>query len=106
MAQIDILEEKETFVPDTSMGMGDDQEQARFAAEDLQRIEEDAKREAEAYVEAADGDGNERDPVEAAGTAFDFDEAEYATAEFSGQVEANMADDWDDWDGDGDDDDF
>lgn len=98
MAQIDILEEKETFVPDTSMGMGDDQEQARFAAEDLQRIEEDAKREAEAYVEAADGDGNERDSVEAAGTAFDFDEAELETAQAEGQVEANLSDDWDNGD--------
>ena len=59
MAQIDILEEEVTFVPDMDADMTDEQEKARFAAEDLERIEEDAKREAEAYVEAVDGDGNE-----------------------------------------------
>ena len=64
MAQIDILEEEVTFVSGMDMDddMTDEQEKARFAAEDLERIEEDAKREAEAYVEAADGDGNESSP--------------------------------------------
>ena len=81
MAQIDILEEEVTFVPDMDADMTDEQEKARFAAEDLERIEEDAKREAEAYVEAVDGDGNEKASVEAAGTAFDFDEAELETAQ-------------------------
>ena len=81
MAQIDILEEEVTFVSGMDMDddMTDEQEKARFAAEDLERIEEDAKREAEAYVEAVDGDGNEKASVEAAGTAFDFDEAEGET---------------------------
>ena len=92
MAQIDILEEEVTFVPDMDADMTDEQEKARFAAEDLERIEEDAKREAEAYVEAVDGDGNEK------GTAFDFDEAELETAQAEGQVEANLSDDWDNGD--------
>ena len=50
MAQIDILEEEVTFVSGMDMDddMTDEQEKARFAAEDLERIEEDAKREAEA----------------------------------------------------------
>ena len=85
MAQIDILEEEVTFVPDMDADMTDEQEKARFAAEDLERIEEDAKREAEASVEAA-------------GTAFDFDEAELETAQAEGQVEANLSDDWDNGD--------
>lgn len=39
------------------------------------------KREAEQYVEAVDGDGNEKESVEAAATAFDFDRAEAETEE-------------------------
>lgn len=45
------------------------------AAEDLKRIEEDVKREAEQYVEAVDGDGNEQASVEAAATAFEIGRA-------------------------------
>ena len=51
----------------------------REAAEDLERIENEVKREAEQYVEAVDGDGNEKESVEAAATAFDFDRAEADT---------------------------
>ena len=50
-------------------------------AEDLERIENEVKREAEQYVEAVDGDGNEKESVEAAATAFDFDRAEAETEE-------------------------
>ena len=53
----------------------------REAAEDLERIEYEVKREAEQYVEAVDGDGNEKESVEAAATAFDFDQAESETEE-------------------------
>lgn len=53
----------------------------REAAEDLERIENEVKREAEQYVEAVDGDGNEKESVEAAATAFDFDRAEAETEE-------------------------
>ena len=48
----------------------------REAADDLESIERAVKQEAEEYVEAVDGDGNEKESVEAAATAFDFDEAE------------------------------
>ena len=53
----------------------------REAADDLERIERAVKREAEEYVEAVDGDGNESESVEAAATAFDFDQAEGRTEE-------------------------
>lgn len=59
------------------------------AAEDLKRIEEDVKREAEQYVEAVDGDGNEQASVEAAATAFDFEQAEIETAMLEGEAEEN-----------------
>lgn len=59
------------------------------AAEDLKRIEEDVKREAEQYVEAVDGDGNEQASVEAATTAFDFEQAEIETAMLEGEAEEN-----------------
>ena len=58
-----------------------DHELNREAAEDLERIENEVKREAEQYVEAVDGDGNEKESVEAAATAFDFDRAEAETEE-------------------------
>ena len=48
----------------------------REAADDLESIERAVKQEAEEYV---DGDGNEKESVEAAATAFDFDEAEGET---------------------------
>lgn len=53
----------------------------REAAEDLERIEYEAKREAEQYVEAVDADGKEKESVEAAASAFDFDRAEARTEE-------------------------
>ena len=53
----------------------------REAADDHERIENEEKREAEQYVEAVDGDGNEKESVEAAATAFDFDRAEAETEE-------------------------
>ena len=56
-------------------------ELTREAADDLERIERAVKREAEEYVEAVDGDGNESESVEAAATAFDFDQAEGRTEE-------------------------
>lgn len=59
------------------------------AAEDLKRIEEDVKREAEQYVEAVDSDGNEQASVEAAATAFDFEQAEIETAMLEGEAEEN-----------------
>lgn len=68
--------------------------EAREAAEDLERIEEDAKREAEAYVEVKDLDGDEKASVEAAGSAFDFSQAEIDTAMITGQVEEDL--DWGD----------
>ena len=52
-----------------------------YTPEDLERIENEVKREAEQYVEAVDGDGNEKESVEAAATAFDFDRAEAETEE-------------------------
>ena len=45
-------------------------------------------------MEAVDGDGNEKASVEAAGTAFAFDEAELETARAEGNVEANLSGDW------------
>ena len=59
----------------------DDTDELNRAAEDLDRIENQVKREAEQYVEAVDGDGNEKESVEAAATAFDFDRAEAETEE-------------------------
>ena len=52
--------------------------------EDVRIDKDDAdelNREAEQYVEAVDGDGNEKESVEAAATAFDFDRAEAETEE-------------------------
>ena len=73
------------FAPYESKGVRIDKDDAdelnREAAEDLERIENEVKREAEQYVEAVDGDGNEKESVEAAATAFDFDRAEAETEE-------------------------
>ena len=87
-----------TTKEDVRIDKDDADELNREAAEDLERIENEVKREAEQYVEAVDGDGNEKASVEAAGTAFDFDEAELETAQAEGQVEANLSDDWDNGD--------
>lgn len=56
------------------------------AARDLERIEEEVRQEAEQYVEAVDGDGNEELSVEAAATAFDFDRAALDTEEIADMV--------------------
>lgn len=66
---------------DVRIDKDDADELNREAAEDLERIENEVKREAEQYVEAVDGDGNEKESVEAAATAFDFDRAEAETEE-------------------------
>lgn len=65
------------------MGEVAQREYNREAAEDLERIEEAVKKEAEQYVEAVDGDGSEQKAVEAAGTAFDFDEAVHETEDIA-----------------------
>lgn len=49
------------------------------ASQELERVEEEARNEAEAFVEAADGSGDTHAAVDAAGTAFDFDEAKRET---------------------------
>ena len=68
-----------TTKEDVRIDKDDADELNREAAEDLERIENEVKREAEQYVEAVDGDGNEKESVEAAATAFDFDRAEAET---------------------------
>ena len=70
-----------TTTEDVRIDKDDADELNREAAEDLERIENEVKREAEQYVEAVDGDGNEKESVEAAATAFDFDRAEAETEE-------------------------
>lgn len=70
-----------TTKEDVRIDKDDADELNREAAEDLERIENEVKREAEQYVEAVDGDGNEKESVEAAATAFDFDLAEAETEE-------------------------
>ena len=82
---IEILEE-ETILDDSTA----EKEQARMAADDLQHIEEEVKQEAEASVEDFDGEGDEERSVEAAGTAFDFDEAEGMTASLEDEVEEGI----------------
>ena len=70
-----------TTKEDVRIDKDDADELNREAAEDLERIENEVKREAEQYVEAVDGDGNEKESVEAEATAFDFDRAEAETEE-------------------------
>lgn len=70
-----------TTKEDVRIDKDDMDELNREAAEDLEHIEYEVKREAEQYVEAVDGDGNEKESVEAAATAFDFDQAETLTEE-------------------------
>ena len=72
---------KTTTKEDIRIDKDDAEELNREAAEDLERIEYEVKREAEQYVAAVDGDGNEKESVEAAATAFDFDQAEDETEE-------------------------
>lgn len=72
---------KTTTKEDIRIDKDDAEELNREAAEDLERIEYEVKREAEQYVEAVDGEGNEKESVEAAATAFDFDQAESETEE-------------------------
>ena len=72
---------KTTTKEDIRIDKDDAEELNREAAEDLERVEYEVKREAEQYVEAVDGDGNEKESVEAAATAFDFDQAESETEE-------------------------
>ena len=70
-----------TTKEDVRIDKDDADELNREAAEDLERIENEVKREAEQYVEAVDGDGNEKESLEAAATAFEFDPAEAETEE-------------------------
>lgn len=72
---------KTTTKEDVRIDADEAAELNREAAIDLERIEREVKREAEEYVEAVDGDGNETESVEAAATAFDFDRAEAGTEE-------------------------
>ena len=50
-----------TTKEDVRIDKDDADELNREAAEDLERIENEVKREAEQYVEAVDGDGNEKE---------------------------------------------
>ncbi len=88
MAEIDILEQ-EVLLDDTTA----ETEQARMAADDLRHLEEEIKQEAEASVEDFDDEGDEQSSVEAAGTAFDFDQAEDDTEDFEEIVEERIEDD-------------
>ena len=83
MSRIDILEED--VVLDERTGEAD---RARMAADGLRRIEEEVKQEAEASVEDFDEEGDERRSVEAAETAFDFDQAEGRTERIADDAEA------------------
>ena len=83
MSRIDILEED--VVLDERTGEAD---RARMAADDLRRIEEEVKQEAEASVEDFDEEGDERRSVEAAETAFYFDQAEGRTERIADDAEA------------------
>ncbi len=85
--ETDVLE-SETVIENSA----DDAERARMAADDLRRIEEEVKQEAEASVEDYDDEGKEKCSVEAAGTAFDFDQAEEETEEIESDVERRMED--------------
>ena len=83
---------EEVDVAETDVVLDDDiteQQKDHDATEELRRIEEDVKREAEQYVEAVDSDGNEQASVEAAATAFDFEQAEIETAMLEGEAEEN-----------------
>ena len=51
---------KTTTKEDIRIDKDDAEELNREAAEDLERIEYEVKREAEQYVEAVDGDGNDK----------------------------------------------
>lgn len=88
MADIDIVEQ-ETFIDDPAA----EAERDRMAADDLRHIEEEVKQEAEASVEDFDDEGKEPCSVEAAGTAFDFDEAERLTQEIADDMEDRVSDD-------------
>ena len=85
-----------TTKEDVRIDKDDADELNREAAEDLERIENEVKREAEQYVEAVDGDGNEKESVEAAATAFDFDRAEAETEELLIKAYLQTRDDLDD----------
>lgn len=80
MAEIDILEQE------TTIDLDDEARKDRMAADDLRRIEEEVKQEAEASVEDFDDEGDEERSVEAAGTAFDFDKAEAMTEKIAGDA--------------------
>lgn len=82
--EVDLVETEATLDDEAEL------QEAREAAEDLERIETEVKREAEQYVEAVDGDGNEQASVEAAATAFDFDQAEHETEMIAGEAKANI----------------
>lgn len=83
MAEIDILEQ-DTVITDPE----EEARQNKMAADDLRHIEEEVKQEAEASVEDFDDEGDEKGSVEAAGTAFDFDEAVRETEVIADDVEA------------------
>ena len=85
MAEITILEE-ETAMQDPQA----EADEARMAADDLRRIEDEVKQEAEASVEDFDDEGDERRSVEAAGTAFELDQAEARTVALEDEVESRM----------------
>lgn len=87
MAEIDILEEETT-----TFDASDEARKNRMAADDLRRIEEEVKQEAEASVEDFDDEGDEIASVRAAGTAFDFDEAQGLTESIEDESEQRMDD--------------
>ena len=57
--------------------------EARDAAADLERVEEEIVQEAESSVELEDKSGDAQAAAEAAETAFDFEEAKEATENLS-----------------------
>lgn len=87
MTELDVVVvEEDILIKDAAT----EQQEARAAAEDLERIEEEVKREAERSVEAADAHGNEKEAVEAAATAFDFEQAQAGTARAESKLEEEL----------------
>ncbi|WP_239442898.1 BAG1 BAG family molecular chaperone regulator 1 [Gordonibacter sp. An230] len=82
MVKIDIMEEDVVLDGQTS-----EADRARMAADDLQSIEEEVRREAEATVEDCDDEGDEQCSVEAAETAFDFNQAQERTGRIADSAE-------------------
>lgn len=92
MTRVEIIEEE--FLIDE---LEDEIEQERLAAEDLKRVEDEAKQEAEASAAKADKRGDARAAADAASAAFDFDQAQRTTEDTEGRVESRTEDADDGW---------